>query len=147
IILFMKRTLILTGLCLTACSRNNNLLLGRVEAVVGSHTVVVTDCYRIAVPPPQHLTEGVGKAIWRYTPCRDADIWIRGDQLSVNAKDYGRLHPADAVLVDHGVVSTHRRPPPNQPPRAAVQPPWAKTSSMRSASFVSRRVSRVRRSW
>jgi len=29
---------------LAACTRSNNLLLGRVEAQVRSHTVVVPDC-------------------------------------------------------------------------------------------------------
>jgi len=42
-------------------------------------------------------------------PCRDADVLIRGDELLVNGQSYGRLNPADAVLVDHGVVSIQRR--------------------------------------
>src|SRR5262249_28659148 len=149
----MKRTLILTGLiCITACSRKNNLLLGRVEATVGGHTVVVTDCYRTKVPEPQHLADQAGQAVWRYTPCRDADIWIRGEQLTVNGREYGRLNPTDGVLVDHGVVSIERHGAPgasvaaNRPAYAAVQTPCAKTSATRSASFVSRRVLRVRRS-
>ncbi len=40
------------GLLIGGCSRSNNLLLGRVEAVVAGHTVVVTDCYRTSVPAP-----------------------------------------------------------------------------------------------
>ena len=97
--------LLLAMLLLSACSRSNNLLLGRVQAEVGSHTVVVTDCYRTSVPPPQKL----GDAVYRFTPCRDADVLIRGDELLVNGQSYGRMNPADAVLVDHGVVSIERR--------------------------------------
>ena len=83
------------------CSRQNNLLLGRVEAPVGSHTVVVTDCYRTSAPGP----EQVEAAAYHYMPCRDADVWIRAEELSVNGKSYGRLKPGESVLVDHGVVS------------------------------------------
>jgi len=100
----MKSGPLLALLLLSACSRSNNLLLGRVQAQVGSHTVVVTDCYRTSVPPPQRL----GDAVYRFTPCRDADVLIRGDELLVNGQSYGRLNPADAVLVDHGVVSIRR---------------------------------------
>jgi hypothetical protein len=85
------------------------LLLGRVEAEVGSHTVVVTDCYRTSVPPPQRLPDAAGQAVYRFMPCRDADVLIRGDELLVNGQTYGRLNPTDAVLVDHGVVSIQRR--------------------------------------
>jgi hypothetical protein len=96
-------------LLLLGCSRSNNLLLGRVEAEVGSHTVVVTDCYRTSVPPPQRLPDAAGQAVYRFMPCRDADVLIRGDELLVNGQTYGRLNPTDAVLVDHGVVSIQRR--------------------------------------
>jgi hypothetical protein len=90
---------------LAACSRRNNLLLGRVEAPVGTHTVVVTDCYRTSAPGP----EGVDAADYHYMPCRDAEVWIRGEELTVNGKSYGRLKPGDGVLVDHGVVSVDRK--------------------------------------
>ena len=93
------------AIVLAACSHSNNLLLGRVQATVGTHEVVVTDCYRTSVPPPQN----VEAATYRFTPCRDADIIIRGDQLEVNGQSYGRLNPKDGVLVDHGVVSIQRR--------------------------------------
>ena len=88
----------------TACSRSNNLLLGRVEAAVGAHTVVVTDCYRLSVPPP----ERVGEASYRFTPCRDADVRISGDKLSVNGESYGHIDAKDDILVDHGVVKINR---------------------------------------
>ena len=35
-----------------ACNKSNNILLGRVEEEVGSHIVIVTDCYKTSVPPP-----------------------------------------------------------------------------------------------
>lgn len=90
-----------SSLLFSACSRSNNLFLGRVEATVGTHTVVVTDCYRISVPAPQELDE----ATYRFTPCKDADVLIRGEELTVNGQSYGRLKPRDGIVVDHGVVS------------------------------------------
>ena len=102
----MKNGVLLAMLLLSACSRSNNLLLGRVQAQVGSHAVVVTDCYRTSVPPPQRLPD----AVYRFTPCRDADVLIRGDELLVNGQSYGRLNPTDAVRVDHGVVSIVHEP-------------------------------------
>jgi hypothetical protein len=105
------RFLVIACLCaaalLTACSRSNNLLFGRVEAAVGGHTVVVTDCYRTSVPPPQRY-EDLGRPAYRFTPCRDADILIRGEELTVNGQSYGSLNPGDDVLVDHGVVKIDR---------------------------------------
>ncbi len=93
------------ALFLPACSRQNNLLLGRVESLVGTHTVVVTDCYRTSAPGP----EQIDATAYHYVPCRDADLWIRGEELTVNGKSYGRLNPGDGVLVDHGVVSIQRK--------------------------------------
>jgi hypothetical protein len=92
--------------CFTSgCSRSNNLLMGRVEAAVGNHKVVVTDCYRTSVPPPQKSDAGD----WRFTPCRDADVVIRREELVVNGQSYGHLNPGDGVLVDHSVVSVQRK--------------------------------------
>jgi hypothetical protein len=92
---------IATTLSSSACSRSNNLLLGRVESTVAAHTIVVTDCYRTSVPPPRQIDP----ATWRFTPCRDADVLIRDEELLVNGHSYGRLQPTDAILVDHGAVS------------------------------------------
>jgi hypothetical protein len=96
---------LLAGLCafwlvLTGCSRSNNLLLGRVEAKVAGHTVVVTDCYRTSVPPPEQI-----KDVARFRPCRDAAVEIKAEELVVNGRSYGHLKPDDTVLVDHGIVS------------------------------------------
>jgi len=84
-----------------SCSRSNNLLLGRVEATVGAHQAVVTDCYRTSVPQPVQ----VEPAVYRFTPCRDADILVTKDELIVNGKSYGQLQPRDVIVVDHSVVS------------------------------------------
>jgi hypothetical protein len=88
------------GMLTSGCSRSNNLLLGRVEATVAGHTVVVTDCYRTSVPQPQAEPTGA-----RFTPCRDADVLIRAEQLTVNGTSYGPLAPGARVVVDHGRVS------------------------------------------
>src|ERR1041384_5652220 len=97
--------LIICGLIMTcsACSRSNSLLLGRVEAAVGGHTVVVTDCYRTSVTPPEKVGSPSEQS-YRFMPCRDADILIRNDELIVNGSSYGLLKQADAVTVDHGKV-------------------------------------------
>src|SRR5947209_20078640 len=97
----MKLALIVGTILLVSCSPSNNVFLGRVEDTVGGHKIVVTDCYRTAVPTPQQPE----KAAWRWTPCRDADIWIRGDELEVNGRWYGKIGTSDAILVDHGKVS------------------------------------------
>ena len=97
--------LTLCGLAIacSACSRSNNLVLGRVEATVGHHTVVVTDCYRTSVSPPEKAGDPREES-YRFKPCRDADILIRNDELIVNGSSYGLLGQTDAVTVDHGKV-------------------------------------------
>ena len=91
------------GMLIGGCSKSNNLLLGRVEASVAGHTVVVTDCYRTSVPPPQAEANGA-----RFTPCRDADVLIRAEQLTVNGTPYGPLSAGARVIVDHGRVSIEK---------------------------------------
>ena len=88
---------------LGGCSNSNNLLLGEVRATVGTHAVMVTDCYRTSVDPPRQT----GAASYEYVPCRDARVVIRDEQLTVNGRSYGKLQARDSVLVDHGVVSVH----------------------------------------
>ena len=113
----MMKSLItfLACLCLAtllpACSRSNNVLLGRVEAKVGEHNVVVTDCYRTSVPAPVKVEASAsgGRESYRYAPCRDSDILIRDEDLTVNGTSYGRLKPNDAVTVDHGKVLINNR--------------------------------------
>jgi len=91
-----------------ACSHSNNLLMGTVEATAGSHRIVVTDCYRLSVDPPSEIKGPPGESGYRYTPCRDADVLIRGEEAIVNGRSYGHINPADSILVDHGVVSIGR---------------------------------------
>jgi hypothetical protein len=88
----------------SGCGRSNNLFLGRVETRVGNHRVVVTDCYRTTVEPPRK----VEAAAWRFTPCRDADILIRDEELMVNGRSYGKINPDDSILVDHSLVSVRK---------------------------------------
>jgi hypothetical protein len=100
-----KHLLLLAFSCMVllisaACSADNNLLFGQVGATVGTHPVVVTDCYRTSVPPPYNSGN-----TWHFTPCHDADVWISSEALSVNGRAYGTLAPGDTILVDHGVVS------------------------------------------
>ena len=90
-------------LACSACSRSNNLLLGRVEATVGGHTVVITDCYKTSSTAPEKVG-GPSEQAYRFKPCRDADVLIRNDELTVNGSSYGVLKQADAVTVDHGKV-------------------------------------------
>lgn len=101
----MRSVLILLALLTAACTKENNLLLGRVESPLGTHNVVVTDCYRTSAPAPDQVSD----ADYHYVPCRDADVWIKADELTVNGKAYGKLDPGDGVLVDHGVVSIDRK--------------------------------------
>ena len=96
--------LLLLVLSLGACSKSNNILLGRVEEKVGSHIVIVTDCFKTSVPPPQLLKSASDKPFFRFTPCLDADVVIDGDQLIVNGRSYGAIKETDTVLVDHGKV-------------------------------------------
>ncbi len=107
-IMKMEYALLLVCCCVAtgmtaACSLSNNLLLGQVQATVGTHTVVVTNCYKTSVPSPQKSGND-----YRFTPCRDADVVIHDETLSVNGQSYGPLNPSDSVLVDHGVVSVNR---------------------------------------
>ena len=107
----MKRPLLSASLCFAAglcgCSQSNNLILGEVQAQVGAHTVRVTDCYRTSVPPPERLADSNGQASYRFMPCRDADVQIRGGELTVDGRSYGRIQETDSILVDHGVVSVN----------------------------------------
>jgi hypothetical protein len=88
-----------------ACTRSNNLLLGRVESTVAGHRIEVTDCYRTSVPEPRQLPDlPDGKKVYEFMPCRDADVLIRGDELIVNGTSYGTLKDEDVITVDHGRV-------------------------------------------
>jgi hypothetical protein len=88
-------------LTLAACSRSNNVLLGRVEADINGHRVAVTDCYQFyGIPEPQKLGEGS----YRYAPCKDSVVTLQGNSLFVNGTAYGDLAADDSVTVNHGKV-------------------------------------------
>jgi hypothetical protein len=92
-------------LSLSACNRSNNLLLGRVEAPVGPYVVVVTDCYRWSVPSPVAIRDSIsGTMRYIFAPCKDADIHVARNELTVNGVSYGVVRDGDTVLVDHGTV-------------------------------------------
>jgi hypothetical protein len=94
----------------TTCSRSNNLLEGRVQAQVGDHVVVVTDCYRTSVPSSERLDNTPdGQPTYRFAPCRDAVVELRGAELVVNGTSYGGVKPGDAITVDHGRVLINDR--------------------------------------
>jgi hypothetical protein len=115
----MTKTIVFACLCaaagFSACGKSNNLLLGEVQAQVGAHTVRVTDCYRTSVPPPERLADANGQESYRFMPCRDADVRVRGGELIVNGRSYGSIQETDSILVDHGVVSVN---PPELPAHA-----------------------------
>lgn len=88
-------------LTLVACSHDNNVMMGRVETSMGGHRVTVTDCYRFFGSPE---VEKLGEGYYRYAPCKDSLVVIRGDTLFVNGVEHGTLAPDDSVTVDHGKV-------------------------------------------
>ena len=94
----------------TTCSPANNLLEGRVQAQVGNHIVVVTDCYRTSVPSPEQLDNTPdGQPTYGFAPCRDAVVELRGAELVVNGTSYGEVKPRDTIAVDHGRVLINDR--------------------------------------
>lgn len=102
--------LLVLAMTVVGCSRSNNLLFGRVEAQTGKHVVVVTDCYRIRVPQPERLADVRGERVYRFAPCRDAQVFFRGHELIVNGTSYGEVASRDAITVDHGKVLVNDRP-------------------------------------
>ena len=104
------------------CARTASLLLGRVEADVAGHHVVVTDCYRTSPPAPERMADEGGLPVRRYAPCKDAVVTIRGAELEVNGTVYGSLGEGDEVLVDHGKVSIQRKGGEARPPASQGNP-------------------------
>src|SRR2546426_12373172 len=102
--------LVLPTIAVCGCSGAVNLLKGRVEADVAGHHMVVTDCYRTSPPSPERLADEGGLPVYRYAPCRDAVVMLRGAELVVNDRNYGALGVGDEGLVDHGEVSINRNP-------------------------------------
>lgn len=88
-------------LTLAACSRDNNVLMGRVEVDIAGHRVAVADCYRFFGTP---VAQRIGAASYRYAPCKDSMVEIQGNELFVNGTAYGELAAGDSVTVNHGKV-------------------------------------------
>jgi hypothetical protein len=103
----MRWTMI--AIIVTGCSGSNNVLLGRVERQVAGRTVIVTDCYRLRVPPTVAETSGV--RTYLYSPCRDAVVRPQRDSLTVNGTPYGRVAIGDTVVVDHNIVRVTQTTP------------------------------------
>lgn len=76
----------------------------------------MTDCYRTSVPQPQTLADVAGGApAYRFAPCRDAEVFIKGEELTVNGRQYGRLATRDTIVVDHGRVVINNQPAQSTP--------------------------------
>ena len=88
-------------LALAGCSRDNNVLMGRVETDMGGHRVTVTECYKFLGSPK---LEKLGAGYYRYAPCKGSEVVIRGDTLFVNGAQHGTLAAGDSVTVDRGKV-------------------------------------------
>ena len=88
-------------LTLAACSRSDNVLLGRVETEINGHRIAVADCYQFfGIPEAKKLGEGS----YEYSPCKGTVVALQGDELFVNGTSYGNLAADDSVTVNHGKV-------------------------------------------
>ena len=82
---------------LSACDVQNNQLLGRVEADIDRHQVVVTHCYTKQLAKVISTDDGDS-----WTPCKNAAVVIKDGTLFVNGESYGQLADGDGVLVENG---------------------------------------------
>jgi hypothetical protein len=101
--------LLLWAITVFACAGAADILQGRVESDVAGHHVIVTDCYRTSPPAPEKLPDEKGLPVYRYAPCKDAVLMLRGAELQVNGRAYGALGEGDEIVVDHGQVSINRK--------------------------------------
>lgn len=93
------------GLLFSLFAPSPNAWPGRIDAQVGGHRVVVTECYREQTPIVEQLEPTAeGEAAFRFAPCADAVIMLEGDQLTVNGIDYGSVRPGDTIVVHRGRV-------------------------------------------
>jgi methylthioribose-1-phosphate isomerase len=82
---------------LSACDVQNNQLIGRVEADIDRHQVVVTHCYTKQLAKVLSTDDGDS-----WTPCKNAAVVIKDGMLFVNGESYGKLGDGDSVLVEDG---------------------------------------------
>jgi len=99
----------LLAVTLSACGGLADLIQGRIESDVAGHHVIVTDCYRTRPPKSERLPDENGLPVYRYAPCKDAVVMLRGAELQVNDVAYGALGAGDEIVVDHGRVSINRK--------------------------------------
>jgi len=84
---------------LSSCDVQNNQLLGRVQADIDRHQVVVTHCYTKDLAKVLSTDDGDS-----WTPCKNAAVVIKDGMLFVNGESYGKLADGDAVLVENGTA-------------------------------------------
>jgi len=82
---------------LSACSAANNPVLGRVEADVAGHRVIVANCYTMHVPDVRSSDGGQS-----FAPCKNASVAIKNDMVFVNGESYGQVAQGDIVMVENG---------------------------------------------
>ena len=82
---------------LSACDVQNNQLIGRVEADIDRHQVVVTHCFTKQLAKVQSTDDGDS-----WTPCKNAAVVIKDEMLYVNGESYGQLAEGDSVLIENG---------------------------------------------
>ena len=98
-------TLLFASLALQGCNATmHNALQGRQTAFINGHEIVVTDCYRMSKQLPETIKDAPDGSVHRFNPCKDADISLDHENLTVNGKFYGRLSPGDRVTLDHHKV-------------------------------------------
>lgn len=110
----VKRVTLFVNSCLVftlfpACnSSQQNALLGKQQATIGGHTIVVTDCYRTDKAQAETVIDDKGATVYRFAPCKDANIEIRNEQLIVNGKSYGQIKAGVSVTLDHHQLLVNR---------------------------------------
>lgn len=118
-VLALPLVMSLCGLLFSIVAGPNSPLFGRVIAQVDDHTVVVWDCHTMRTPVVQELADTpAGEDVFRFAPCRNAEVVVEGDRLFVNGTLYGRLSPRSVVAVErHSVIVNGVERDPLPPPR------------------------------
>lgn len=110
----VKRVTLFVNSCLVftlfpACnSSQQNALLGKQQATVGGHTIVVNDCYRTDKAQAEIVIDDKGATVFRFAPCKDSVIEIRNQQLTINGKSYGQIEAGASVTLDHHQLLVNR---------------------------------------
>jgi hypothetical protein len=95
----------LTVIFLQGCNASmQNAIEGRQWAYINGHEIIVKDCYRTSRQQPETIKDAPDGSVHRFMPCKDADILLDHEALTVNGKFYGKLKPSDKVMIDHHKV-------------------------------------------